>query len=138
MSFTGCPFTRATCTASIYLDWPLIERVQHRYGAGFAAEPGWGRAHRDRTLCDTGATFTSLKASISGNLAQALKSRGLLDSAARSLEAAETIDCANRIIDGTGLGEGSIPVEVVTPAIRLAAGRCAGAGQGNRQPISAH
>ncbi|NNC22627.1 TIM barrel protein [Salinisphaera sp. USBA-960] len=124
MSTDSCPFTLAACAELIHVDLPLIERVRRLHDAGFAAEL-WDWAHLDLpAMRDTGATFTSMKGYISGNLTDAPKIREFLDSAARSLEAADTIDCANLTIHGTGLAEGGIPVdqvEVTTPAMWLAA-----------------
>lgn len=124
MSFSNCPFTLAACAELLYLDLPLIERVRRLHDAGYAAEL-WDWEHLDLSaLRDTGATFTSMKGYISGNLTDAPKIRAFLDSAARSLEAADVIDCANLTVHGTGLGDGGIPVdpvEVVTPRMWLTA-----------------
>lgn len=124
MSFSNCPFTLAACAELLYTDKPIVERVQRLHDAGFAVEL-WDWAHLDLpALRATGATFTNMSGYVSGNLTDAAKIPELLDSAQRSLEAADIIDCGNLNLHGTDLGAGGMPkdpVAVVTPTMWLTA-----------------
>lgn len=58
-SVTG-RFTLAVCAEMVFLDLPLLERIERIHAAGFAAEI-WGWGDKDAAaLVATGAAFTSM------------------------------------------------------------------------------
>jgi hydroxypyruvate isomerase len=87
--------------------------VRRLHDAGFAAEIwNWTR-HEIDALAATGARFTSITGYVTGNLTEPSGIAALLDSAKRSLEIADRLDCAALNLHGTGLGDGGIPVDPV-------------------------
>lgn len=116
--------TLAACAEMIYTDLPFVQRVEKIAARGLQVEM-WNWTTKDlKELAATGATFSSMTGYISGNLTDPDAIDEFLESARRSVEAAEIIDSPRLNVHGTGLdGEGHPvrPVEVVTPDMWLTA-----------------
>lgn len=119
-------FRLAASAEMLFLDRPFVERVRRIDELGFEVEI-WDWTKRDvDELATTGATFSSMTGYIAGTLADPDGSRELLETAARSLEVAERLDCPRLNVHGTGLDERGLPVvpiETVTPKMWLTAAR---------------
>lgn len=115
----------AACAEMLYLDLPFLDRVKRIADRGLLVEI-WDWSSKDiKSLAESGAEFSSMTGYLTGNLTDPDGIAELLASARRSLEAAERLDCPRLNLHGTGLGEGGLPVrpvQVVTPAMWLAAG----------------
>ncbi|WP_316669447.1 TIM barrel protein [uncultured Propionibacterium sp.] len=116
--------TLAACAEMIHTDLPFVERVEKIAARGLQVEI-WDWTAKDlKALAATGAAFSSMTGYISGNLTDDDAIGEFLDSARRSVEAAEVIDSPRLNVHGTGLdGEGHPvrPVQVVTPDMWLRA-----------------
>lgn len=116
--------TLAACAEMIYTDLPFVQRVEKIAARGLQVEM-WNWTTKDlKELAATGAVFSSMTGYISGNLTDPGAIDEFLESARRSVEAAEIIDSPRLNVHGTGLdGEGHPvrPVEVVTPDMWLTA-----------------
>ncbi|MEB3366509.1 TIM barrel protein [Saccharopolyspora mangrovi] len=117
-------YTLAACAEMLHTDLPLTDRVRKIADRGMQVEI-WNWVDKDiDELAATGATFSSMTGYITGNLTERDGITALLDSAAKSLDVADTLACPRLNLHGTGLGEGGRPVrpvEVVTPAMWLTA-----------------
>ena len=109
------PFTLAACAEMLYLDLPLINRVEKIAERGLEVEIwDWTKPEKDlQRLAKTGATFGSMTGYISGNLTDPDGITAFLDSAEKSVEAAQTLGCKRLNFHGTGLGPTGLPVEPV-------------------------
>ena len=109
------PFTLAACAEMIYLDLPLVERVNKINERGLEVELwDWTKPEKDlEALAETGATFGSMTGYISGNLTDQDEIVAFLDSAKKSIEAAKVIGCKRLNFHGTGLGPTGLPVKPV-------------------------
>ena len=118
--------TLAVCAEMVFLDLPVLERVQTLHELGFAVEI-WDWTRKDlAALAATGATFTSMTGYVDGELVDPDGADRLLASAERSITAAAVLGRPNLNLHGTGLDDRGLPVrpvEVVTPAMWLAAAR---------------
>ena len=127
------PFTLAVCAEMVFRDLPLEERVRRIHDLGFAVEIwDWTTKNLDALagLAADGVRFTSMTGYVDGSLTDPDGADALLASAERSVAVARRL--AHRLgppnlnLHGTGLdGDGLpvVPVEVVTPAMWLAAAR---------------
>lgn len=109
------PFTLAACAEMIYLDLPLVERVNKINERGLEVELwDWTKPEKDlEALAETGATFGSMTGYISGNLTDQDEIVAFLESAKKSIEAAKVIGCKRLNFHGTGLGPTGLPVKPV-------------------------
>lgn len=118
------PFQLAVCAEMVFLDLPLLERVQRISELGFDVEI-WSWDDKDLpTLAATGANFKSMTGYTTGNLLDGADE--LLRTAAQAVEAARVLGSPRLNHHGTGLGEGGLPVvatETVTGAMWLQAVR---------------
>ncbi|RLP09805.1 TIM barrel protein [Propionibacterium australiense] len=116
--------TLAACAEMIFTDLPFVQRVEKIAARGLQVEM-WNWTTKDlKELAATGATFSSMTGYVSGNLTDADAIDEFLESARRSVAAAEIIDSPRLNVHGTGLdGDGHPvrPVEVVTPDMWLTA-----------------
>lgn len=105
--------TLAACAEMIHQDLPFLERVERIAARGLLVE-FWSWHDKDiDALAASGATFSSMTGYLTGTLTDPTGITALLDSAERSLEVAERLDCPRLNVHGTGLGEGGIPVQPV-------------------------
>jgi hydroxypyruvate isomerase len=105
--------TLAVCVEMVFRDLPVVQRVRRVHELGFAAEI-WGWQDKDlHALAATGARFTSMTGYVSGSLTDPDGAAALLQSAARSIEAAATLGTPNLNLHGTGLDERGLPVAPV-------------------------
>lgn len=122
-------FDLAVSAEMVFLDLPVVERVERIHALGFAVEI-WGWATKDiDALVATGARFTSMTGYLEGNLTDEDGISALLCTAELSLHAAEKLDCASLNLHGTGLdGRGLpvAPVAEVTGAMWVSAARTLG------------
>ena len=116
--------TLAACAEMIFTDLPFVQRVERIAARGLQVEM-WDWTDKDlKELASTWAVFSSMTGYISGNLTDADAIDEFLESARRSVEAAEIIDSPRLNVHGTGLdGDGRPvrPVQVVTPDMWLTA-----------------
>ncbi len=116
----------AVCAETVFLDLPVLERVEVLHELGFAVEL-WDWTTQDLpALAATGATFTSVTGYVDGELVDPGGADRLLASAERSIAAAAVLGRPNLNLHGTGLDARGLPVrpvEVVTGADWLAAER---------------
>ena len=121
---TTSPFVLAACAEMVYLDRPLLERVERISSRGLAVEI-WSWQDKDLdALGATGARFTSMTGYVAGNLTDPDAAEMLLKSAEDSVRAAATLGNPNLNLHGTGLGDRGLPVqpvEVVTGPMWMAA-----------------
>jgi hydroxypyruvate isomerase len=117
-------YTLAASAEMLFLDLPFTERIRRIADRGMQVEI-WDWAAKDiDALAATGATFSSMTGYLTGDLTEPDGIDELLDSAARSLEIAEKLDCPRLNLHGTGLDGRGLPVrpvEVVTPTMWLTA-----------------
>ena len=103
-------FTLAANAEMLFQDLPFVERVTRIHELGFQVEI-WDWTAKDiDALRSTGATFSSMTGYTSGNLTDPEQIRQFLNSAKRSLEVAEQLDCPRLNVHGTGLGEDGLAV----------------------------
>lgn len=116
--------TLAACAEMIFTDLPFVSRVERIAARGLHVEM-WDWTNKDlEALAATGAAFSSMTGYVSGNLTDDDAIPAFLESARRSLDAAEIIDSPRLNVHGTGLdGDGHPvrPVDVVTPDMWLKA-----------------
>ncbi|MCX3308694.1 TIM barrel protein [Pantoea vagans] len=114
----------SVCAEMVFLDLPIIARVEKIHALGFGVEI-WNWANKDiDALVATGARFTSMTGYLSGNLTDDDEIAQLLQSAETSLAIAERLNCPSLNLHGTGLdasGQVVRPVEVVTGEMWLKA-----------------
>ena len=114
----------AVCAEMVFLDLPFTERVWRIADLGFEVEM-WNWATKDiDALVKTGVTVSSMTGYLRGTLTDPAGADELLQTAQRSLQVAERLDCPRLNIHGTGLddrGPPVIPTAVVTPAMWLTA-----------------
>ncbi len=119
-------FTLAACAEMLFTDLPFVERVRRIDAAGFLVEM-WDWSTKDIDgLVATGARFSSMTGYLHGGLVDDARADALLETAARSLDVAERLDCPRLNLHGTGLGPDGLavdPVETTTPSMWLAAVR---------------
>lgn len=119
-----CTFRLAACAETLFLELPFAERARQLDRLGFAVEIwDWSRKDID-ALIGTGARISSMTGYLSGTLADPAGAAALLESAARSLEVAERLQCPRLNVHGTGLDARGLPVvacERVSPQMWLAA-----------------
>ncbi|MGP6486445.1 TIM barrel protein [Duffyella gerundensis] len=117
-------YTLSVCAEMVFLDLPLISRVERIHALGFGVEI-WGWADKDITaLAATGARFTSMTGYLTGTLTDEEGIAQLLASAERSLAVAAQLNCPSLNLHGTGLDARGLPVkpvEVVTGQMWLQA-----------------
>ncbi len=110
----------------VFLDLPFVERVRRVADRGFEVEI-WDWTTKDiDDLARTGATFSSMTGYVDGTLADADGARQLLESARRSLDVAERLDCPRLNLHGTGLDDRGLPVlpcDTASPKMWLTAAR---------------
>ncbi|MGQ7787063.1 TIM barrel protein [Nesterenkonia sp. K-15-9-6] len=120
------PYTLAANAEMIFRDLPVEERVRILHEAGFVVEI-WDWSAKDLpALARTGARFSSMTGYLEGDLITRAGADRLVETAERSLEAAEVIDAAALNLHGTGLdGQGMpvVPRPHPTGADHLAAAR---------------
>lgn len=103
-------FRLAASAEMLYLDLPFTERVSRIHERGFEVEI-WDWSNKDLdALAATGATFSSMTGYLRGDLTSAAGVEALLETAAKSLRAAEQIDSPRLNLHGTGLGPTGLPV----------------------------
>ncbi|MCP3426390.1 TIM barrel protein [Rothia sp. AR01] len=94
----------------LYLDEPFARRVERIHEAGFQVEI-WDWTAKDvEELRATGAVFSSMTGYVTGDLVDPAGADALLESARRSLEVAERLDCPRLNLHGTGLDGRGLPV----------------------------
>ncbi len=102
-------FVLAACAEMLFPELPFAERVSRIHELGFDVEI-WDWDNKDiAALRATGARFSSMNGYVSGNLIEPDGIAAFLDSAKRSLEMAEELDCPRLNVHGTGLGSGGLP-----------------------------
>ncbi|WP_395728462.1 TIM barrel protein [Nakamurella sp.] len=113
----GAGYRLAASAEMLFVDLPFVDRVQHIHDAGFLVEI-WDWTVKDvDALAAADASIVSMTGYIAGNLTQPDGITELLDTAARSLEIAERLNCPALNLHGTGLDGKGLPVrpvEVVT------------------------
>ena len=113
----GADYRLAACAEMLFVDLPFLDRVRRIADAGFLVEI-WDWTAKDiDALAASAATIVSMTGYITGNLTRPDGIAELLDTAARSLRAAERLNCPALNLHGTGLdgtGQPVRPVEVVT------------------------
>ncbi|WP_129660507.1 TIM barrel protein [Rothia halotolerans] len=103
-------FVLAANAEMLYLDEPFARRVARIHDAGFEVEI-WDWTAKDiDELRATGATFSSMTGYVTGDLVDPQGSAELLETARRSLEVAERLDCPRLNLHGTGLDGQGLPV----------------------------
>ncbi|KAB1643399.1 TIM barrel protein [Gulosibacter chungangensis] len=103
-------FTLAANAEMLFLDRPFVDRVSRIHELGFEVEI-WDWTAKDLdALVATGASFSSMTGYVSGELIDPEGAETFLESAARSLEAAERLDCPRLNVHGTGLDSAGLPV----------------------------
>jgi sugar phosphate isomerase/epimerase len=116
----------AVCAEMVFLDLPFTGRVLRIADLGFEVEM-WNWATKDiDALVKTGVTVSSMTGYLRGTLTDPAGADELLQTAQRSLQVAERLDCPRLNIHGTGLDDRGLPViptAVVTPAMWLTAPR---------------
>lgn len=114
----------SVCAEMVFLDLPLVERVERIHSLGFGVEI-WGWENKDiDALVATGAHFTSMTGYLSGNLTDDDEIAMLLQTAKESLVVAQRLNCPSLNLHGTGLNPHGLPVkpvEIVTGAMWLKA-----------------
>ena len=86
-------FALAVCAEMVFTDQPILDRIRRIDELGFAVEIWDWTRHDIDALVATGATFSSMTGYVDGALADADGAGQLLDSAQRSLQIAERLDC---------------------------------------------
>ena len=121
---SGYEFTLAVCAEMVFVDLPILERVQRIHDLGFAVEI-WDWTTKDLSaLAATGARFTSMTGYIEGTLTEPDGTEALLRTAEESIAAAAKLGTPNLNLHGTGLGPQGLPVRpvaTVTGAMWMAA-----------------
>lgn len=103
-------FVLAANAEMLFQDLPFVERVRRIHDDGFQVEI-WDWTAKDiDALRSTGATFSSMTGYITGNLLDPDAIKDLLESAKRSLEVAEHLECPRLNVHGTGLGNTGLAV----------------------------
>lgn len=103
-------FRLAACAEMLYPELPIVERVERLHASGFEVEI-WDWSTKDlAALAATGATFSSMTGYLSGDLTTEEGSAALLETAERSLRAADVLDSPRLNLHGTGLAPGGLPV----------------------------
>lgn len=114
----------AACAEMLYLDRPMIERVERIAEHDLLVEIwDWSTKELD-ALVSSGAEFSSMTGYLRGDLVTDDGITNLLATARESLCAAEQLDCPRLNLHGTGLGPTGLPVnpaEVTTPEMWLRA-----------------
>lgn len=106
-------FTLAVSAEMVYLDMPVVERIERIHARGLAAEI-WDWSTKDLdAIAATGARITSMTGYLRGTLHTPQGSATLLETMAESIVAARRIGTPNLNLHGTGLGDGGLPVEPV-------------------------
>ncbi|WP_366181341.1 TIM barrel protein [Actinomyces timonensis] len=109
----GNAFSLAACAEMIYLDKPFMERVEAIAARGLGVEI-WDWTAKDLQALAArradGARVVSMTGYIEGDLTTDAGVARLLETAERSLRAAEALECPVLNFHGTGLGDGGIPV----------------------------
>ena len=114
----------AASAEMLYQELPFVERVRRIHDRGLLVEI-WDWSTKDiDALVGTGAEFSSMTGYLEGNLTERDGIAALLETARRSLEVAERLDCPRLNLHGTGLDDRGLPVrpvQVVTPQMWLTA-----------------
>lgn len=109
----GAMFDLAASAEMLYVDLPFLDRVTRIAEAGFLVEI-WDWTTKDiDALAKSGAVFSSMTGYVTGNLTDPDGVAALLESAARSLDIAERLDCPRLNLHGTGLDGAGLPVAPV-------------------------
>jgi hydroxypyruvate isomerase len=104
-------FTLAASAEMLFLELPLLERVEKIHSLGFAVEI-WDWREKDLpALAATGAHFTSMTGYISGRLADGEGAAELLRTAELSIQASRVLGKPSLNIHGTGLDSKGLPVQ---------------------------
>ncbi|MFT0847599.1 TIM barrel protein [Actinomycetaceae bacterium L2_0104] len=107
------PFRLAACSEMIFQGIPFMDRLEKIAGRGLEVEM-WDWTTKDlEAIASTGIPISSMTGYISGNLTDGGEIESFLESAKRSVEAANVVGCKRLNFHGTGLGEGGIPVKPV-------------------------
>ena len=108
------PFTLAVCAEMVFLDRPLLERIERIAELGFQVEI-WDWTAKDiDELAATGATFSSMTGYVTGNFGAGADE--LLATAERSIPVAARLGIPRLNLHGTGLDGQGLPV-VVQPVV---------------------
>jgi len=103
----------AVCAEMVFLELPIIERVQRIADLGFQVEI-WDWTTKDLdALAGTGAVFSSMTGYVTGTLTDVQGAAELLASAERSVAVAERLGCPRLNLHGTGLDPQGLPVQPV-------------------------
>lgn len=101
-------FTLAACAEMLFLELPLVQRIEAIHERGFQVEI-WDWTAKDLAeLRKTGAAFSSMTGYISGNLTDGADE--LLRTAELSIHAAQQLQCPRLNLHGTGLDARGLPV----------------------------
>lgn len=108
--FPGVPFPLAASSEMLFLDLPLLERVQKINEAGFLVEIWDWTRHDIDALAESGATFSSMTGYVRGRLADREGADELIATAAESIAVAKRLGVPRLNLHGTGLGPDGLPL----------------------------
>lgn len=112
----GAGYRLAASAEMLFVELPFLDRVKRIADAGFLVEI-WDWTVKDiDALAACGATVVSMTGYVTGNLTQPDGIAELLDTAAKSLEIAERLNCPALNLHGTGLDGKGLPVRPVATA----------------------
>jgi hydroxypyruvate isomerase len=104
------PFRLAASAEMLFLDRPVVERVETIAGLGYEVEI-WDWTAKDiDALVATGATFSSMTGYVEGSLTDPAGAERLLRTAEESVVVSRRLSCPRLNLHGTGLGPGGLPV----------------------------
>ena len=107
-------FDLAVCAEMVFLDLPVVERVEQIHDRGFAVEIWSHGAHDIDALVGTGATFSSMTGYVAGGLTDETGGEEYVRTARECIEVAERLGCPRLNLHGTGLDDRGLPVAPVT------------------------
>jgi len=107
-------FDLAVCAEMVFLDLPMVERIEQIRDRGFAVEIWSHGAHDIDALVGTGATFSSMTGYVAGGLTDEAGGEDYVRTAQECIEVAERLGCPRLNLHGTGLDDRGLPVTPVT------------------------
>src|SRR3954471_5593495 len=106
-------FTLAVCAEMVFRDLPVTERVRRITELGFQAEIWDWTKHDIDALARSGAAFSSMTGYVRGGLVELEGADELLRTAEQPILVPKRVGSPGLNLQGTGLGEGGLPVKPV-------------------------